>query len=221
MSRSEDGASRGRRPWASVVRLVDHIMSVCCTLVRLSDRNAAAFVEYPKLVYAFLGMPIERPPQPPGFLARLFGRASPPPPTPASLPPLPEPREEGDCCGLDKAWQAIHYILTDTIEPFDGPLGFIVSGGRPVEGTDVGYGPPSAFTSAQVPPIVSVLAKFDRGTFHARYKPKEMDEADVYPQIWERDGEEGFTYIWDSFESLRAFLAEAQRRGQGFLIYYS
>lgn len=197
-------------------------MSICCTLVRLPDRTAEAFVEHPKLVYTFLGWQIERPSQPPGFLARLFGRSCSPQVPPTPLPPLPEPREEGDSCYLDKTWQAIHYMVTGRIDPFDEPSGFIVSGGRLVDGTDVGcYGPPSVFLSTEVSSIVSALRVFDREAFRGRYKPEEMDEADVYPQIWARDGDEGFAYIWEHFEQLRSFLGEAQRRGQGFLKYLS
>jgi len=134
---------------------------------------------------------------------------------------LPDPREADDEGDVDKAWQAIHYLLTGTAEPTDALLGFLVTGGATLEDTDVGYGPPRSFTSAQVASIVSELGSLDRDELRRRYKPKEMDDHDVYPQIWARDGDEGFNYIWEHFESLRSFLAEAQRRKQGLLVFHT
>lgn len=63
------------------------------------------------------------------------------------------------------------------------------------------------------------LALLQEWTYR-NYKPKEMDEQDVYPQIWVRDGEEGFEYAWQHFEALRSLLAEAQIRKQGLLVYH-
>lgn len=194
-------------------------MGICCAFIRLSDRNIEAMTRQPSLVYALLGMPAESPRPTGGFFARLFGR-TPPPAQPTAPVTLPDPREDGDEGDVDKAWQAIHYLLTGSAEPTDAPLGFLCSGGTIIEGTDVGYGPPRVFTSAQVASMAAELSAYDRNSLHRRYKPKEMDEQDVYPQIWVRDGEEGFEYAWQHFEALRSLLAEAQIRKQGLLVYH-
>ena len=196
-----------------------HTMGICCAFIRLSDRNIEALIRQPSLVYPLLGMPVEFPRPTGGFFARLFGRTSPAPPQPEPVT-LPDAREEGDEGDVDKAWQAIHYLLTGTAEPTDSLLGFLCSGGTTIKDTDVGYGPPRAYTSAEVVSIATELSVLDRDTLHRRYKPEEMDKQDVYPQIWARDGEEGFEYAWQHFEGLRSFLAEAQQRKQGLLVFH-
>ena len=195
------------------------LMGICCSFIRLSDRNIEAMIRQPSLVYSFLGLPMESPRPTGGFFARLFGRPPPPPPPAASVT-LPDPREDGDEGDVDKAWQAIHYLLTGTAEPTDNSLGFLYSGGTTIENTDVGYGPPRAYMSAQVASIAKSLDKLDRDSLHQRYQPQEMDEQDVYPQIWARDGEAGFEYAWQHFEGLLSLLAEAHRRKQGLLVYH-
>lgn len=194
-------------------------MGICCAFIRLSDRNIEAMIGQPSLVYSLLELPIESPRPTGGFFARLFGR-TPPSPSPVATVTLPDPREEGDEGDVDKAWQAIHYLLTGSAEPTDSLLGFLCSGGTTIEGTDVGYGPPRAYTSAQVASIATELTSLDRDSLHQRYQPKEMDRQNVYPQIWARDGEEGFEYAWANFEGLRTLLAEASRRKQGLLVYH-
>jgi hypothetical protein len=194
-------------------------MSVCCGLIRLSDRNIEAMIQQPSLVHSLLRQHTESSHPSTGLLARLFARAisSTAPREPA---PLPDPREAGDECGVDKAWHAIHYLLTGTGEPTDNLLGLMYSSGTPIKGTDFGLGPPRVFTNTQVASIVSELATLDRAILHSRYKPKEMDDQDVYPHIWERDGDVGFDYIWQQFESFRALLSEAHRRKQGLFVYH-
>jgi hypothetical protein len=46
----------------------------------------------------------------------------------------------------------------------------------------------------------------------ARYDPKAMDAADVYPsRIWVRDGDEALDYVMEYVTMLRGTLAEAVR----------
>ena len=197
-----------------------YAVSVCCVLIRLSDRNIDKLIRQPSLVYEFLGCP-EVASQPSGsFLARFFGRTKPTPP-PTEPPTLPESREKDDEGDVDKAWQAIHYLLTGTVKQTDSLMGFLCSGGSTIKGADVGYGPPRAYTSHEVASIVAELSGHERETLRLRYKSKEMDKQGVYPKIWARDGDDGYNYIWHHFERLRALLAEAHNRKQGLLIYYT
>ncbi|MDR3457746.1 MAG: YfbM family protein [Verrucomicrobiae bacterium] len=195
-------------------------MGICCAFIRLSDRNIETLVRQPDLVYPLLDFPEVPPPPSGGFLARLFGRTQPasPPAAPLTLPDAREDDDEGD---VDKAWQAIHYLLTGTADETDNVLGFLISGGLTLAGTDVGYGPPRAYPSDQVAAIFAALNGLDRATLYQRYQPKAMDQQGVYPKIWARDGDRGFDYIWHHFERLRAVLAEARRRNQGLLVYYT
>ncbi len=120
---------------------------------------------------------------------------------------------------MDKAWHGIHYVLTGTADATDHPLGFLVSGGTPIGSEDFGYGPDRAFSSAQLAAITGLLESLDRVTLFARYEPKKMDRAGVYPQFWARDGDDGFDYIFENFERMRAFFIEAQKHQFGLLIF--
>jgi hypothetical protein len=192
-------------------------MGICCAFIRLSDRNIEAMIRQPNLVYSFLGMqveslgPIER------FIVRMFRRTA--SSQQDKLEVLPDSRSEDDESDVDKAWHAIHFLLTGTAEPTDNLLGFLCSGGTSIKDTDVGFGPPRTYTSTQVAAIFAELTALDRDKLHSRYKPKEMDEQDVYSPHWEEDGEEGFEYVWGHFERLLSLLADAQRCKQGLFIY--
>lgn len=197
-------------------------MGICCAFIRLSDRNVEALIRQPKLVYPFLHIDLsEIPPDPlGGFFGRLFGltkqKSSPPEPL-----TLPDPREEDDEGDVDKAWQGLHYVLTGEAKETDNPLGFLYCGGVTLKGMDVGYGPPRVYTSNEAAGIFAELNKLDRETLYQRYKPEDMDKQKVYPKIWVRDGDDGYDYIWQNFERLRELLAQAHRRKQGLLIWYT
>lgn len=197
-------------------------MGTCCALIRLSNRNIDALLRQPALVHGFVGREAESAPAPRGFFARLFGKKSPPPAKPRSVVNLnlSDPREEGDEIDVDKAWQAIHFLMTGTTEPTGGPSGFIMSGGTEISGADIGNGPPRVFKNSEVVVIITALRAFDREEFRRRYKPHEMDHRNVYPQIWARDGEKGFEYIWYHFEHLRSFLERTEDKGLGLLVFF-
>jgi hypothetical protein len=46
-----------------------------------------------------------------------------------------------------------------------------------------------------------------------------MDKLDIYPNIWERDGEEGLEYITEYFEILKVFIADCARHNMGMAVY--
>src|SRR5262245_48672937 len=73
---------------------------------------------------------------------------------------------------VDKAWHAIHFLLTGT--PWSGPApwNFVVAGGTEVGDVDVGYGPVRGFTSAQVREISAALHSLPPGDFSSRFDAK-------------------------------------------------
>jgi len=155
-----------------------------------------------------------------GLFARLFRSTKPSPQLPKPVVLL-DSREEDDEGDVDKAWHAIHYLLTGTAKETGDLLGFLHSGGIVIEGTDTGLGAPRAYTSDQVAAMHLELNAVGREVLSQRYNPKAMDKLKVYPQIWSRDGDEGLDYIWQHFERLRAFIAKAQSRRQGLLIWFT
>ncbi len=132
---------------------------------------------------------------------------------------MPELRQDGDEIDVDKAWQAIHFLLTGNAEALNHPLGFLMSGGTLVGNEDVGYGPARADKSQELSIIVEAIKVFDRETLYSRYKPRKMDQQEIYPQIWVRDGEEGFNYVYENFQKLITFLKDTQVQEQGFLVF--
>lgn len=184
--------------------------------LRLSETNADLLLRHPRLIHPFLAGE-EGPASPPvtgGFWSRLLGgkREAPEP------PPVLEPRQEGDEQDADKAWHAIHYLLTGSANQSDFPEGFILDGGTQV-GEDIGYGPPRVFKPGEVSRIDALLQPITRETFHARYDGARLDAAKVYPEIWQRDGDEGFEYIWDFFSIMQAFIHDTARKQQCLLLY--
>lgn len=130
---------------------------------------------------------------------------------------------EGDDVGLDKAWHAIHYLLTGTAWDGDPPLDLLVTGGTPVGDVDVGYGPARALTAAEVAEAHRALDGLSDEELRGRFDPAAMTDADIYPSIWDRAPEEDdvLGYVMGHLAELRAFLARAAGAGMGAVISLS
>ena len=200
-------------------------MSMCLVYCTLGDANIAKVLANPRLIHRVLapddpeGWPDATPPAP-GFLARLFGKATPAVAVPLTLELAPGEVQDGDA---DKAWHGLHYLLTKTAWGGEPPLDFIAVGGTPVGDEDVGYGPARVFTSAQVRQIHAALAPIDAAWLRARFDPEEMKRLDIYPDIWDRDADEDDTlgYCLENYVALKAFIADATQRGVGLVVFLS
>jgi len=192
---------------------------MCLAYCRISPSNGEKLLEQPALIHRFLDPDGEVEIKPTGgFWKKLCGSGpAPEPPTPARL--TLDPRSDDDEGDADKAWQAIHYLLTGDAEGGEFPEGFIVSGGSSVGNEEVGYGPARLIAAEDVNAVAEVLNKHSEETLRAAFDGPAMDRANVYPEIWERDGEDGFDYIWENFETMRSFIQETARREQALLIF--
>jgi hypothetical protein len=119
---------------------------------------------------------------------------------------------------VDKAWHAIHFTLNQRTWDGDGPLGLAVLGGQEL-GEDVGYGPARFLTPEEVQQVASAITAVTPEAFRAQFNPKALDEAEIYPQIWERDGDEGLDYVLHYFSELQSFYRQAAERGDGALLF--
>lgn len=127
-----------------------------------------------------------------------------------------------DQIDLDKAWHAIHFVLTGSAWEGEFPLNFLVSGGTPVGDEDVGYGPARAFTSEEVRQIEAALAGVSEADFRARFSWEKMKEEDIYPSFGDASDEqkeEELAYVLPNFEGLKGFVARTAQQGQGMLVY--
>lgn len=149
-----------------------------------------------------------------GFFAKLFGRK----PTP--LPDWEPNGDEGLQSDLDKAWHAIHFMLTGLADGGREPLNFIGAGGELIKGCEIGYGPGRVFTSAQVKDIDAALQAISKEEFESRYDPVKMMEADIYPNIWDRNEEEDdlLEYVSDNFVRLKQYIHTIAGKGMGMVV---
>jgi Domain of unknown function (DUF1877) len=128
------------------------------------------------------------------------------------------PSDEED---VDKAWHGIHFLLTGSAWGGEPPLNFLVSGGREIGDVDVGYGPARGFTSAEVAEISQALGQISSDDLRGRFDGKRLMDAEIYPEIWDRDPAEDDTvgYLVANFDSMKALLQRAATKSSGLLVY--
>jgi Domain of unknown function (DUF1877) len=119
---------------------------------------------------------------------------------------------------LDKAWHAIHFVLTGSRLGGDEPLNFLASEGTPVGDVDVGYGPARVLTSQQVKAIAACLADLPPDALAARLDLRELDEHTIYPGHWQRDGLD-VAYVVSNYRDMRDLIRRLAERGLGLVLY--
>lgn len=120
---------------------------------------------------------------------------------------------------LDKSWHGIHFLLTGRADEGPDPLSLAVSGGEPI-GDEVGYGPARYLTPSQVREIAAALGRISASDMRARFDPRAMEDAKVYPQeIWVRDAEEALEYLIENYVPWAAFYRAAAERGDGMIAW--
>src|SRR5260370_14819194 len=83
--------------------------------------------------------------------------------------------DESERVVLDKAWHAIHFVLTGSRLGGDEPLNFLVTEGIPVGEVDVGFGPARVLTSLQVRQLAAALASLEPDQIARRVDLKTFD----------------------------------------------
>lgn len=117
---------------------------------------------------------------------------------------------------VDKAWHGLHYLLTGEAEGSDEPLALAI-----LEGTEIGpeldFGPARYLTADEVKAVAQALAALTPEALAQRYNPRDMQEKQIYPQIWERDDPNDVEYLLDFFPTLQQFYADAAMRGDAVI----
>lgn len=198
-------------------------MGMCLALQSVSDNNIEKILESPPLIWRLIA------PDDPeiylesvdkvkkGIFARLFGKKSVEPRQ--AIPNLEFVEGENIDGDLDKSWHGIHYCLNKTDYEAEAPMDFITVGGQTAGEIEVGYGPVRLFDSKTVKEIDGKLSKVTTEQLHNNYDPGDMERLDIYPNIWERDGDEGFEYISEYFESLKSFISNCSKQNLGMALY--
>ncbi|MFO1459416.1 MAG: YfbM family protein [Verrucomicrobiota bacterium] len=196
-------------------------MGMVLEYIRVSPRNAETLLANPDLLPTFLEREVpapapETPSQSPSNAwsrwLGAFGR------TRTHDPTVLEARVPGDQGDADKAWNAIHYLLTRSPNNGSFPDGFILNGGTPMGDEDVGYGPARLFSAAEVREIHASLSRINREIAQRRFDGAAMDADDVYPQIWSRTDEDVFEYAWEHLRALQEFVRRTVELDQALML---
>jgi hypothetical protein len=127
-----------------------------------------------------------------------------------------------DMIDLDKAWEAIYYLLTGRpiaeIEHAQPPMSWCMLSGHIIdEEQDLGYGPAHYITADQVKQLNNELDKITVDTLLKKYDGKKMNAAGVYPEIW--DDSESKDYVTEYFEQLKEFYQTAAKEGKAVISF--
>lgn len=132
--------------------------------------------------------------------------------------------EDLDALGIvdvDKAWHGLHFLLLSIAEEAggdeDAPLARAVLGGEPLsEEEDCRVLGPE-----EVRDIAEALAAIGEDQLRDAFDPAAMAAADIYPDIWVRDGEEALDYLLAHFPTLVEFYRATAAAGHGALLRIS
>ncbi|MFP5392400.1 MAG: YfbM family protein [Gammaproteobacteria bacterium] len=119
---------------------------------------------------------------------------------------------------LDKAWHAIHFVLTGEEYGGEGPLAQAVLGGVPIGDEDVGYGPARGLSAADVKAVAAALEQVTESDLRAKFDADALTEAEIYPQIWD-EGDVALDYVLDNFLEMRRFYQDAATRDMAVLLF--
>jgi hypothetical protein len=114
---------------------------------------------------------------------------------------------------LDKAWHAIHFLLTRTAGEAQFPLGFLSTGGTVLSDDPIDR----VFSAADVQEIAKALEPITWPDLARRYNPAALARAGIYPKIWHRQDEDHTEYLEENYSRLREAVLLAAQRGQALL----
>jgi uncharacterized protein DUF1877 len=119
---------------------------------------------------------------------------------------------------LNKAWHAIHFVLTGSRLGGSEPLNFLVDEGTPVGDVDVGYGPARVLTSEQVRRLAAALGPIEPADIAQRVDLGRFDQEAIYPGNWQRNGYDA-EYVASHYREMRELIGRAADQGQGLILY--
>ncbi len=122
---------------------------------------------------------------------------------------------------IDKAWHAIHYIVTGCVWdiPDDNILGHLVLGGEPINDEDMGYGPARLIPAETVKLLHEALMPWDEGFFRGNFHMQDMIDNEIYPVMSDENEADFFEYVWENFDELKKFFEEAANAGENVIAF--
>ena len=131
---------------------------------------------------------------------------------------LDEAEGPGEVLSLEKAWHGLHFALTGSGFGAEGPLGFILEGGAPVEDLDGGYGPARVLPHAAVLQLANALDGISNDEFDRRFDLERLAEEQVYPFIWDEPRANLLEEYLDYFNQMKQFVHQAASQRQALMI---
>jgi Domain of unknown function (DUF1877) len=125
---------------------------------------------------------------------------------------------------LDKAWQALHYLLTGMARDGEGPLAFLLKGGTPLGDEDLGYGPARAFRPLEVAAIADALANVSQRTLMPRFDLKKFEKLEIYPGRWSEvnlRSDYDLGYYFGPLEDLKRVTRRGKNERLGMIVWIS
>jgi len=119
---------------------------------------------------------------------------------------------------LEKNWHVLHYLLNGTAEGGDGLASAILGGTEipDVEGV-MGYGPMRYLTPTQVRAAANALATVSKEELTSRFNKNAAEAERIYlAHAIETPADRA--YLYELFEGLREFYADAAARGNAMLM---
>lgn len=128
---------------------------------------------------------------------------------------------EQDLLCIDKAWHAIHFVLTGCVWdiPDDNILGHMILGGEPVSEEDFGYGPARLISKGTVAQIADALKEWDEVTFREKFCMEDLIANEVYPVVEDEDGELFAQYVCENFLELKKYFEAAATDGDSMITF--
>lgn len=118
---------------------------------------------------------------------------------------------EGQSMDIDKAWHAIHFMLTNGQKNEKFPHCFLLDRGTSVGSADSGINFARVLNRAEVQEVDTFLDPITTEAFMEQFDPELLTKEKIYPEIWDRPDEqtECREYVQEYFETLKSFIHQA------------
>lgn len=111
--------------------------------------------------------------------------------------------EAGEAVDFDKAWHAIHFLFTGSVDEVDAPLSLLRKDYEPL-GEDTGYGSAQVISAANMKEFDRALKGLSDEALQQRYDPGALSRADVYlGETLAEEGQESWEYVAQGLPALR------------------
>lgn len=130
--------------------------------------------------------------------------------------PTWERTAEGQRISLEKSWHGLHYLLCGSAWEGEGPLAFLLAGGQPLGDEDESS--VRTFSAEETQEIHAALARVSDEALWSRFDPEQMEQAQVYPQIWAEDEQDLREEYLSYFHELKQLVAAAAQSEQGLVV---